>query len=232
MEIDTEHYFTAIAANEPVDDLARDDLTLTIVTQPRLHLMADNGPDLNDFAFRRSAWYEHAWCRGGHCQPPLWPSDAAIGSHVDPGLGHQQRAVAHLGDRHDILWLGEANARRNAGDAALRDKVETGHLEKRVLRCEHADSPHMVVLGHRALDVELHGHGIAGREYRRHDQVQTVRHRRCLSGPPLDELHRFVLRAHASGPEKGFGEGGTSSTAGHQHIAACQAHGARSPSHT
>jgi hypothetical protein len=71
MEIDTEHLYTAIAARKPVDDLARNHSALFIVAQAGLHLMADDGPHLKDFALRRVAWDEHAWGWGGHCQPPL-----------------------------------------------------------------------------------------------------------------------------------------------------------------
>src|SRR5512134_2608690 len=118
MEIDTEHLNTAIAANKPVDDLARDHPVLSIVTQAGLHLMVDDSLDPKNFAPRSGVLYEHAWCRGGHCHLPCEPSDAPIGGHVDPGFGHQQRAIAHLGDSHDILWLSEADTRRHAGDAA------------------------------------------------------------------------------------------------------------------
>jgi hypothetical protein len=67
MEIDTEHLNTSVSADEPVDDLARDDPVLSIVAQAGLHLMADDGPDLKDFALRCAAWNEHAWGWSGHC---------------------------------------------------------------------------------------------------------------------------------------------------------------------
>lgn len=59
-------------------------------------------------------------------------SDAAIGGHVDISLGHQQRAVAHLGDGHDELRFGETDARRHARDAAPWDEIETGDVDQRI----------------------------------------------------------------------------------------------------
>src|SRR3990170_3041920 len=86
VEINAEHLGAAIAANEPVDYLARDHPALSVMTESRLHLMVDDGLDLQDFALRRSARQEYAWSHGGHSQPPFGPSDAAIGSHIDESL--------------------------------------------------------------------------------------------------------------------------------------------------
>src|ERR1700736_2998000 len=66
VQIDAEHDDVVVTANKLVDDLARDHVTLVVTTQPRFHLMADQGFDLQDFALCRSVWHLHAWCRGEH----------------------------------------------------------------------------------------------------------------------------------------------------------------------
>src|SRR6201982_2735885 len=56
VQIDAEHDDVVVAANKPVDDLARDHVALVITTQPGLHLMGDQGFDLKDFALCCGAW--------------------------------------------------------------------------------------------------------------------------------------------------------------------------------
>src|SRR3984893_10935440 len=71
VQIDAEHDDVVVTADKLVDDLARDHVALVITTQPRFHLMADQGFDLKDFALCRSVWHLHAWYRGEHfCLPP------------------------------------------------------------------------------------------------------------------------------------------------------------------
>src|SRR6516225_10511337 len=62
------------------------------------------------------------------CLTPSSRSGAAISGDVNPGLGHQQRAIIHLGKAYDILRLGKADARRDARLAALREEMKSGDL--------------------------------------------------------------------------------------------------------
>src|SRR3990172_4352518 len=73
---------------------------------------------------------------------------AAVRRDRDPGLGHQQRPIVHLGYGHHMLGLSETNASRDPRGAALRDELKCGDLDERVPWREHADLPYVVGLGH------------------------------------------------------------------------------------
>src|SRR6266849_2286432 len=154
VEIDLERHDLVVAAGELIDDLARDDVALVIMPQAGLHLMANQGFDLKDFALRRSARHLYAWYQGKHSPSPAGMSDAAVGGNLDPRLGRQQRAVVHFGYCQDILRFGDANARRHARLTALRGEIKGGDVDDRVPRRQHADIPHVVGFSHWAVDIE------------------------------------------------------------------------------
>src|SRR6516165_1691991 len=88
-------------------------------------------------------------------------SGAAVGSYLDPGLGHQECTVVHFRHRQDVLRFGQADPCRHSRLAAPRHKLKASNLNERVARREHADMTHVVRLSHWAIDIERERYGIA-----------------------------------------------------------------------
>src|SRR5258707_249991 len=78
----------------------------------------------------------------------LSTSGAPVRSNLDPGSGHQKRTVIHLGDRQNSLRLGQADAWRHPGFAALRNEMKGCDSDERITWRQHTDSPHVIVSRH------------------------------------------------------------------------------------
>jgi hypothetical protein len=60
--------------------------------------------------------------------------ETAVSADLDPSLGHQKSSIAHLGDRHHVLRLREADTRRHARSATPWGEVKMSDLDERVSR--------------------------------------------------------------------------------------------------
>src|SRR5260221_1007899 len=110
-------------------------------------------------------------------------SGAAVGSYLDPSLGHQECAVVHFRHRQDILRFGEADPRRYARFTALWGEVEGGDLDERISRRQHTCISHVIGFGHWGVDLKRERHRIASWEGPRHRTVKPIRFRWNHSGP-------------------------------------------------
>src|ERR1700691_469290 len=65
-------------------------------------------------------------------------------------------------------------------------------FDERIAWRHYADISHMVVLSHRAVDVETKRHGVTVRKSARHHEVKAIRLDRRLSGQALNQCYRIV----------------------------------------
>src|SRR3989442_14545007 len=86
----------------------------------------------------------------------------------DAGAGGPERAIAQLADRDHGLRVSEPNPSRHARPPGARSEVETRHVGLRVLLREEVNDPHVVGLGHRALDTDRERHRVAVLDQRRY----------------------------------------------------------------
>src|SRR5688572_15369633 len=86
---------------------------------------------------------------------------AAADRHLDELRIHEHRAVVHLGEGDDVLGFGEADASVRLRDAAQGREAERHDAAARVGVGDDHQIGHVRLLGHRALDRDVHRHRIA-----------------------------------------------------------------------
>jgi len=78
-----------------------------------------------------------------------------------PALSDQNEPVAQLADRDHVLRVGEPDAGGHLRPAGARPEVEARDAGLGVLLREDVHDPHVLGLGHRALDGDGERHGVA-----------------------------------------------------------------------
>src|SRR5271165_1856811 len=91
----------------------------------------------------------------------LSPFGAGRQGHDDIGAVGPEAAVAEAGDRHDLLRIGEPNARRYHCFAGAQTQIERRDIGLRVLLVEDVDAGDVIGLAHRAIDRDGQRHRIA-----------------------------------------------------------------------
>src|SRR6516225_6554405 len=91
----------------------------------------------------------------------LSPFGAGRQGRDDIGAVGPEAAIAEPGDRHDLLRVGKANARRHRRLAGAWSEMKSRNIGLRVLLVEDVNALDVIGLGHRALDRDVQRHRIA-----------------------------------------------------------------------
>src|SRR5262245_41515469 len=99
--------------------------------------------------------------RGFDILPSPRLAAATADRHLDGALGHQEPAVAQLGNGDDILGPLQTHAAGHHRLARLRREPEGGHTRLRIGCGDDVDGLDVVFVRHRAVDRDGEGHRIA-----------------------------------------------------------------------
>ena len=147
---------------------------LRCCAQPGFHLMADQGLDLKDFAFRRSVGTctrgigATIFCltpNGCQAQPLVATSTQVLVINSVPSLSSAKARTIAAGQ-------GGSVSTREVGSAG--DEVKGDDFGERIAWRQHTNILHMVLFSHRAVDVETERHGVAVRKGSRHHEAKAI----------------------------------------------------------
>src|SRR5262245_6644798 len=89
----------------------------------------------------------------------LSPFGAGRQGHDDIGAARPEATVVEPSDCHDLLRVGQANARRHRRSAGAGSQLKGGDIRLRVFLVEDMDAGDVLGLAHRAVDRHAERHG-------------------------------------------------------------------------